>query len=297
MKTIKRIFIGILVAMQLATPVAADIEYMTPTYTSQTGRKIDRREQTTNVINITPSVIDITPSTASNGKRTTREAPYYVKYLVYKSRALRGFTDQQKRFVKNLFQIIKSGEDSDDVYLGTWNFTNMQKNQIRNYISSVYLPLGGEFDIYARGREYYIYMADTLNDLRRNYNFIQKCKKIVENQVPFNGTTRDKVLGIEKGVCKHMTYAHKHNIQTALRTGRGACDMYSMIFHGACLAYGIPCEWVGGDAYADGSWGGHAWNRVLIGKTWYYADTTWVDTAKEKKYRLSKKLWRDHVED
>ena len=68
------------------------------------------------------------------------------------------------------------------------------------------------------------------------------------------------------------------------------CDGYSDFVKRVCDMYGVPCEKVIGNVDE----GLHAWNRVKIGGTWYYLDTTWNVCLNSNEYYLSKTLWSDH---
>lgn len=66
------------------------------------------------------------------------------------------------------------------------------------------------------------------------------------------------------------------------------CNGYARFVEYACDLYEIPCEVIIGNS------GDHAWNRVQIGGTWYYLDTTWNVTTKSNSYGLSTSLWEGH---
>lgn len=87
-------------------------------------------------------------------------------------------------------------------------------------------------------------------------------------------------------------------IQGVLLQGSGVCNSYALAFYAMCTAEGIECRMISGAATNQSGTGGHAWNRVLLGGTWYYIDCTWDDPtgggAENYEYYLSPTLWADH---
>lgn len=80
------------------------------------------------------------------------------------------------------------------------------------------------------------------------------------------------------------TYTHR-GLQDALYERKSVCSGYAGLFNEMCEVAGVKCEMSGGTALGLGSdgygWGGHDWDKVKIGKEWYYVDATW-DAAGEK---------------
>ena len=75
-----------------------------------------------------------------------------------------------------------------------------------------------------------------------------------------------------------------------VRNRSAVCDGYSDFVKRVCDMYGVPCEKVIGNVDE----GLHAWNRIKIGGTWYYIDTTWNVCLGSNQYYLSRNLWSDH---
>lgn len=224
--------------------------------------------------------------------------PSYMKYLKYNDTVFSGLNSKQKKFVKMLFETLKTSGNKDYIDMGnSWGLTSKEEQQIDKIINSIYFPFGGEINYMKQstpsGTQWRLYAGHSRGFAKRNDKYIQRVKKIVSPYVKSGMTVRQKVIAIDKGICKHMKYAYNYDEIKAISTGKGVCQCYARLFQAACLAYDIPCKYVTGKAY-NGSWGAHAWNRVLIGKTWYYTDPTWNDTTGTKDYLLSKKLWKDH---
>ena len=77
----------------------------------------------------------------------------------------------------------------------------------------------------------------------------------------------------------------------------GDCIDYADAFCSMCKMCGISCKLYTGIAYNSSTdYGYHAWNRVKIGKKWYWIDPTWYDCGfyNDPKYYLHRKLWKNH---
>ena len=103
---------------------------------------------------------------------------------------------------------------------------------------------------------------------------------------------RYKVKGTgTKAFAKIRKYVESGTYQYGVKTAQGFfekhggdCCAYTSAVYVLCKVQGIPVRWCMGGL----QWGGlHAWNRVKLGKYWY-----WVDTTFERK--PSRKLWDDH---
>lgn len=102
----------------------------------------------------------------------------------------------------------------------------------------------------------------------------------------------DAVRTIADYIVNHTTYSSNGgNADAGFATGTGSCHTYAEMFQQMCADVGIQCEYITG--YTSG--GLHAWNRVLIGGSWYWIDTCWMDSGTGNVYYLSKDLWSDHI--
>ncbi len=107
----------------------------------------------------------------------------------------------------------------------------------------------------------------------------------------------EKVRTLYEWVCGNMAYTdYKNNVdknnrfvndwrgyQTAyssLVTGETVCAGYAKAFKLLCDEYGIPCAVVLGMSGG----GGHAWNYVQLGGSWYAVDCTWGDRGNYVSY-------------
>ena len=74
----------------------------------------------------------------------------------------------------------------------------------------------------------------------------------------------------------------------------GNCSVYFRVFAEACRKTGLNCQMVRGILKEGGRRYPHGWNRVKIGRRWYYYDVTWYDGTGNSKYLGSKKQWKTH---
>lgn len=63
------------------------------------------------------------------------------------------------------------------------------------------------------------------------------------------------------------------------------CDGMSKAYSLLCNMEGIPCLRVTGTARSGVTYGGHAWNKVMIDGKWYIVDCTWGDMQISVKYK------------
>lgn len=63
------------------------------------------------------------------------------------------------------------------------------------------------------------------------------------------------------------------------------CDGMSKAYSLLCNMEGIPCLRITGTARTGLSYGGHAWNKVMIDGKWYIVDCTWGDMQVSVKYK------------
>lgn len=76
-------------------------------------------------------------------------------------------------------------------------------------------------------------------------------------------------------------------LEDAIRTQWANCSAFADLFYVLCKAAKIPVRYVIGRTDDGKVSGWHCWNKVRIGKRWYYIDCTWGNY-------LSRKLWKTH---
>lgn len=100
----------------------------------------------------------------------------------------------------------------------------------------------------------------TINEAKYNKDHAKK----------FKGTTRQKVRKIYN-YCRRTEYViHVKRARDVFEKRQGDCAAISAAFYVLCKKNKIPVRYCIG--WCDE--GCHAWNRVKIGKTWYYVDAT-----------------------
>ena len=117
--------------------------------------------------------------------------------------------------------------------------------------------------------------ADTVYNRRFARQFIVK------------GTAKQKVRRIYN-FCRKIKYkAHVKSAREAFETRTGDCAAISAAFYVLCTAKKIPVRYIIGWKHG----GCHAWNRVKVGKKWYYIDATWSEWLTTKKNGQIMEVW------
>ena len=106
----------------------------------------------------------------------------------------------------------------------------------------------------------------------------------IMKKLALNGKSEyEKVRAIYDYICGHSAYDfaeedtdEAHTAYAILVKGKGKCEAYSQALYRLMREAGIGCRCISGNV--KGTYEGHAWNLVRIGKVWYYVDATW-DTS------------------
>lgn len=108
---------------------------------------------------------------------------------------------------------------------------------------------------------------------------------------------RIAVKKIAVWLCKHTKYRFgkrdNYKYGTLFKKGQGVCRDYADAFYAMCKVSGIPCKVCYGTVKGGGR---HAWNKVKVGKKWYWIDVTWMDQGSRicNTYYLKRRLWKNH---
>ena len=113
----------------------------------------------------------------------------------------------------------------------------------------------------------------------------------------YNGMSeKEAVKAINSWICKKLSYSESNSdAATAVKTGKGNCAAYAMLFEGMCTNAGIQNRYHSGFANNGSFVGAHAWNSVYLDGTWYYVDVCWNDTTNNKYLLISEEqINKDH---
>ena len=105
------------------------------------------------------------------------------------------------------------------------------------------------------------------------------------SSLSLDGMTREqKIRAIYSFVSHHVTYDNanldndeynlKYTAYAALANGTAVCQGYALLIYRLMLEAGLDCRFIGG----QGNGGGHGWNIVKLGGTYYCEDATWDST-------------------
>ena len=98
------------------------------------------------------------------------------------------------------------------------------------------------------------------------------------------GTEEVKARGIYDKIISDTTYVDssdesEHNVLGIASNTGAVCEGYSLMYALCAYRLNLDAIWYVGIGTAGGSSGGHAWNAVKIGGTYYWLDATWGDTT------------------
>ena len=128
-------------------------------------------------------------------------------------------------------------------------------------------------------------------------NLYSTIKSVVRDLLDENMTDYEQALAIYEWLCVHVLYDHDAAAKDALYQGTdeyaqiygwscfymegvfinglAVCNGIAAAYSAMCNIMGIPCHKVTGKANN----GGHAWNEIYIGGSWYISDATWGSSS------------------
>lgn len=119
----------------------------------------------------------------------------------------------------------------------------------------------------------------------------------------------EKIDAIHDYICDNVTYDYanlndesymlKYTAYAAMINGTAVCEGYATLFYNMCLAAGVDCRVLSGEAFNGEETGPHAWNLVKLGSKYYLLDSTWDDGTRSDAYFLrgSTQFNIDHFND
>lgn len=217
---------------------------------------------------------------------------------IYSSHPISSLTTKQKKIANSLMSHVKNAKTltvtlnyscSESDFIKVWNAVN---DSYFRYYSIIHMNVWRRYNTRTGatvGIKVKLYAKDSLKRYKRHLANKTKLKSIAKKITSGKKTQRQKVIAINNYVCKKLTWRdNAGTLDIALRTSYAKCTGYATLFMALCEQSGIKCCQIAG--YANG---GHDWNQVRIGSTWYYVDPTFNDTTGNR-YLLSKTLWSDH---
>ncbi len=136
------------------------------------------------------------------------------------------------------------------------------------------------------------YVADTPDsDTNISQTEVQKeVKKVLSTIISNDMNELEKVLVIHDYITYNIDYDYANYLNNTipntsytaygtLKTGRGVCSGYALLFYEMAKGAGLEVTYVTGDADNGSGQGpqGHAWNQVKVNNVWYNIDTCWDD--------------------
>lgn len=105
---------------------------------------------------------------------------------------------------------------------------------------------------------------------------------------------REKVKAVHDWLVKNVAYDYDNYVKRTIPRssygiagpilyGKSVCQGYAETFEYFMDVLGIECETVTGTANnGNGTWAGHAWNKVKLDGNWLYIDVTWDDPLPDR---------------
>ena len=113
---------------------------------------------------------------------------------------------------------------------------------------------------------------------------VNKKVKSALKELELSGKSRvEKARLIHNYIAEHFIYdeklAHFSVYDGLVRAEHvTVCQGYALLYYKMCTEAGVPCRFISGYGYSNGTAIPHAWNIVKIGSKWYHVDPTWDDT-------------------
>lgn len=233
------------------------------------------------------------------GAAVVSSRPAEAAVTIYNNTSMSSLTTKQKNIANSLMNNVKKSSKqlitlNYDCSVGdfqkAWNAVN---DTYFRYYSVIHLNAYRRYKVGSNatvGVRVQLYVKDSRKRYNRHLANKAKLQSIAKSVTQGKSTVKKKVLAINNYVCKKLTYRENSGtLDVALRTKYAKCTGYATLFMALCEQCGISCCQIAG--YANG---GHDWNQVKIGNTWYYIDPTWND-ASNNAYGLNEKLWSNHT--
>ncbi|MDR2506100.1 MAG: Ig-like domain-containing protein [Oscillospiraceae bacterium] len=155
-------------------------------------------------------------------------------------------------------------------------------NQYGYYLNVWITDQAGNYVMYQSTRYYCVQDGE-----ETNANTVAGKVALVISQVITSGMSQEqKAKALHDYIAMTSTYDEyggryepSANPKGVLLVGKGVCASYSEAYRLLCLAAGIECVTIYGEAGSGNSWGAHAWNMIKLDGVWYHVDTLWDDNG------------------
>lgn len=151
----------------------------------------------------------------------------------------------------------------------------------------------GDYNYWAKVNGYRIYSPQkTDQGYEYKYEMTYHLTKSQDKQVERWINKQARKVSAKKGnkakinetcriLARHMKYkvTGKHQVYHAIKTGRGQCTHYAILFYRIAKKAGVQTRLVVGDGKGSGGWGGHMWCIAKAGSSWLHVDPCWADNG------------------
>ncbi len=115
----------------------------------------------------------------------------------------------------------------------------------------------------------------------------QNCREQVrEIALLAEGDATRKALFLHDYICLHFDYddsLQNDNIYDFLKTGKGTCQGYTLLYMALLQEVGIQSVFAASDSIS------HIWNLICLDGQWYHADLTWDDSGTKEGGAVSRR--------
>ncbi|MEM4554684.1 MAG: transglutaminase-like domain-containing protein [Candidatus Anstonellaceae archaeon] len=125
------------------------------------------------------------------------------------------------------------------------------------------------------------YLVPTNRTQSNHPDILELSKNITENSASNFEKVAKIAIWVHQNIRYDETYiGKKSDALSVLKNREGVCFEYATLFAALARAAGIPTKYVSGYVYSEkyGTWLGHVWNEVYIGK-WVPVDATWLEVG------------------
>ena len=207
---------------------------------------------------------------------------------------------------KGSYRKIYINNDIKKMFEPVWQKDNKNTSNDFDYLYGTVASYGFRVPYYSNNKSVFKFTIRYRESLAQVKKVNAKVKSALAG-LNLNGKSRvEKLRLIHNYIAENVSYDNSLTKFTAYAglvssSHSTVCQGYALIFYKMCTEAGIPCRFVTGYGYSNGSRVLHAWNIVKIGSKWYFVDTTWDDLDLSIRpyvydYFLigSKKMMKDH---